>query len=144
MKPVWWADSYSINEEKQFVYLHLNQRKYRYSFEGEFLDNEQNEDNVLEVGSGYDIFNLTEDKLKKLKDENAEATEFLELIPLLKAIPDKKVSEYTKATVYRNIGEIYLDNCLKKEAMVSFKHALRWYPKIGVKRTYDKLVKELK
>jgi len=139
----WYADSYSIDEEKKVVYLHVGRRRYRYDFQGKFLDAEIGEDNLLEVGSGYDILNMVETKFKKLNDENADPVDFLKLILPLQTITEREVSDNTYARVYRMIGEIQLNNGLKKEAATNFEKALSWNPKIGVKKIYINLLKEI-
>ena len=66
----------------------------------------------------------------------------MELIVQLKEVLKGNIPDNSKARAYRMMGEIYLINEYKKDVLYCFKQALNYNPKVGIKRSYEKIKKE--
>jgi len=67
----------------------------------------------------------------------------LNVIPLLERAIEDNISVKTKAKSHRMMGEIYYKNGDNELAVEHFEKALSYNPKVGVKRLYDKLKKNI-
>jgi len=123
--------------------IYDNDRPYHYSFNGEFLDKKKLEEDNITFGNGYQLFDIAKEKMEDLDFSKSDFSDYEEVIMLLTRASDKKTSAYTKARIYRMIGDIYYNYDKKLEALRNFKKALTYDPKVGVKRLYNKLTKEL-
>lgn len=90
----------------------------------------------------YDLYNYVSEEFKKLnKEKDMEGLN--ELLPLLNKCLEYNLSDNTYARVYRMLGEINLLNDNTGDALKYFEQALILNPKVGVKRKYLKLKKEV-
>ena len=138
-----WAKDYRFDTVQQVLYLlYDNGRSYRYSFDGNFLDEERWEKERINFASGYELLSIAEAKRQQLESTNADLSLYDEVIDLLKRALDKGVSENTQARIHRNIGEIYYKRGQNSKAIEHFEIAVSLNPKVGVKRLLDKLKME--
>lgn len=72
------------------------------------------------------------------KDSGAE-----DIIPSINKCLEMDLSDKKKAMLYRTLGEIALVDDDKQSAKDNFEKALELNEKVGIKRQYNKLVKEL-
>lgn len=139
-----WAIYYSFDEEEQLIKLHYHGNKfYRYTFEGKFSDEKKFEEDILHLKKGSFIKEYALKKINKLEqNEEADYNQYLTIINMLNVSLNKNVYSSEKAQIYKELGKIYLKFDKKNEALCNFKKALNLDPKIGVKRIYNKLLKE--
>ena len=86
-----------------------------------------------------ELFNYLKEKLEVISD----VEELNDLIPEVKRVENEEIHQNFKALLHRKVGELYIKYSCKKEALNSFQKALEYNPKVGVKRSYNKLKKEL-
>ena len=142
LSPPFWATNYIFDEENGILKLeHDNREIYKFSFNGEFLDQEKFNADRLKLATGYELLTIAKEKYVDLQNKNASSEKYLEIIPTFQKVVKSKISDYTKAQAYRMMGEVYLNNKDKKAAINSFENALIYNPNVGVKRLYDKLKK---
>lgn len=143
LSPPFWATNYFFDEESNILKLeHDHQERYKFSFKGEFLDQEKYYTNRLKLATGYELLTITKEKYVDLQNQNATSEKYLEIIPLFQKVVKSNISDYTKAQAYRMMGEVYLNNKDKNAAIQSFENALTYNPNVGIKRLYEKLKKE--
>ncbi len=136
-----WAESYRFDTKKKVLYLiHNKNRAYRYTFEGTFIDSKMYRHDC--IVSGNDIEFL--EAIKELKVElstNTNPREYDALItPLEKGL--KRFSDKdTISKIHRVLGEIFHLQGNNAEAIKHFETALKLNPRVGVKRTLEKLKK---
>ena len=93
--------------------------------------------------NGYELFEIAKEKMDDLNYKNLNLSDYEEVLSILFKASNKDISNYTKARVYRIIGEIYYNYGKKDEALKNFEIALSNDPKVGVKRLYDNLKKNI-
>lgn len=128
----------SIDKTITFDYNDLG--KFRYDFDGIFIDKEKLHDALIENGS---VFHLLE-KVKNTKKIDDYAAK--KIIILINNALDKGVDKYPKAhkaQVYRWIGEIYEKLKNIDEAIKNYEIALMIDPKVGIKRRLNLLKKRI-
>ncbi len=134
-----WANKYKFLESEGIIHLcYKNDRRYRYSINGEFLDSDKYEKERIEDASSTDLVMIVKEKIKITSHE---------FLPSLLLLLDKalkgNLSEYHdyRALAYRLRGEIHdaLNNY--NEAITAYRKAIEIDPKIGVKRRLQKLEK---
>lgn len=136
-----WAKSYRFDTKRKVLYLiHDKNRAYRYTFEGTFLDSKLYRHDC--INSGNDIEFL--ESLNGLKAELSESTDPREydalIAPLEKGL--KRFSDKdTRSKIHRVLGEIFLLQGNDAGAIKHFETALKLNPRVGVKRTLEKLKK---
>ncbi|MGB9926934.1 MAG: hypothetical protein ACPK85_00860 [Methanosarcina sp.] len=136
-----WPESYRFDIKKKTLYLiHEKNRIYRYTFEGTLIDSKLYRD--YRINNGSDIEFL--EALKELKVElssNPNPQDYNSLIiPLEKRL--KRFSDkHTKSNIHRALGEILFLQNNNTEAIKHFEVALKLNPRVGVKRTLEKLKK---
>ncbi|MCL2115674.1 MAG: hypothetical protein FWH29_05580 [Methanobrevibacter sp.] len=89
--------------------------------------------------SGDELFNYLKEKLEDVSN----ISDLNKLIPEIKRLKNEEITKDSKALLCRKVGEVYLKHNCRKEALNSFKKALNYNPKVGVKRIFNKLKKEL-
>jgi tetratricopeptide (TPR) repeat protein len=114
--------------------------RFRYSFDGVFLDKGKLQQARIEKGSVFDLL----EKVKNTKNINEDIVK--EIMGLLNKALAKGFDEYSKtqkAQAYRCIGEIYeaIENI--SEAVKNYELALKIDPKIGIKRRLSLLKKQI-
>jgi tetratricopeptide (TPR) repeat protein len=136
-----WPKSYSFDTKKKILYLiHDKDRAYRYTFEGTFIDSRLYRLHCIDTGNDIEFL----EAIKELKEElssNPDPKEYGSfVVPLTKAL--KRFSDKdTKSKIHRALGEIFHLQGNNAEAVKHFETALKLNPKIGVKRTLEKLKK---
>lgn len=136
-----WAKSYRFDTKKKILYLiHKKDRVYRYTFEGTFIDSKLYRLHCIDTGNDIEFL----EAIKELKEElssNVDAREYDPfIIPLEKGL--KRFSDKdTKSKIHRALGEIFHLQGNDAEAIKHFEIALKLNPRIGVKRTLEKLKK---
>lgn len=141
-----WANNYEFDINNQVVYLVFKSKhKYGYSFGGQFLDQGKWENGLVErAQSGYNLLYAAEIKLKKLKQqEEVNPSEYKEILSLCNQALKHNVSENTKATIYRKMGETQLLLNQTDLAIQDFETALELNPKVGVKKLLQQLKKSI-
>ncbi|MDR3063555.1 MAG: hypothetical protein LBU40_05385 [Methanobrevibacter sp.] len=89
--------------------------------------------------NGYGLYNYLIREIEKINNINS----FDEFKKLIIKVEYHNISDNFKAKIYKLIAEKYLEFNNKLIAINYYEKALKFYPKIGVKRKYDKLRKEL-
>ncbi|MGL4669820.1 MAG: hypothetical protein ACRCVG_04405 [Methanobacteriaceae archaeon] len=89
----------------------------------------------------YELHNKLMYDLQCLKTTNPKS---LELIPDFERCANENISDNTKANCYRVIGEIYEGNNDIEKTLKYFEKALAISERVGIKRKYNKLLKEYK
>lgn len=99
---------------------------------------------IFEVINRFNDYDLVNYSNKYYSNNKEDLAALNELIPVInKAIFNGRISDYTTAKMYRLKGEIALANGNNIDALDNFQEALILNEKIGVKRKYKKLLKEL-
>lgn len=138
-----WAKEYQFDEDQGILFLFYDHNRcYRYNFQGEFLDEKLWQKERVKFAEGYELYDIAMEKIELLDSKKASNKAYKRLLPLLKRAVKEDVSDNTKARLYRKIGEIHYKNDDTENALLNFELALNYYPKVGVKRLYDKLKKE--
>lgn len=136
-----WAGSYRFDTKKKVLYLiHDKNRAYRYTFEGTFIDSKLYRHDCINAGNDIEFL----EAIKELKVELSANTDPREydalIIPLEKGL--KRFSDKdTKSKIHRVLGEILHLQGNDAEAIKHFETALKLNPRVGVKRTLEKLKK---
>jgi hypothetical protein len=94
-----------------------------------------------EKATGDIAFKMVEKMMIDLNKEGIDSKLYLEVIPLLERLFKDSISSNKIAQVYRWMGEIYDKNEEKDLAVKNFEKALKYNPKIGVRRTLNRLRK---
>jgi len=94
------------------------------------------------INKDTELFNSIIAKYEDLQTQNSDPERYNKIITQLERLINGNVSNNTKARAYRMMGEIYLNNESKNDVLKCFEQALRYNPKVGVKRSYEKLKKE--
>lgn len=136
-----WARSYRFDTKRKVLYLiHDKDRAYRYTFEGTFLDSKLYRHDRINFGNDIEFLEAV-NELKVELSENTDPREYDALIaPLEKGL--KRFSDKdTKSKIHRVLGEIFHLQGNNAEAIKHFETALKLNPRVGVKRTLEKLKK---
>ena len=138
-----WADSYDFDCEKKYLYLgYRDEGKFRYDFDGKFLDKEKWETEQIENASAFELSNMAKNQFKEI-DDDLTVKDAKEILSLLRKAFKKGLDEdpNEKANAYRTAGEV-------NEAMGQTDNAIKYYekaielnPKVGVKRRLGALKK---
>jgi tetratricopeptide (TPR) repeat protein len=136
-----WAKNYRFDTKRKVLYLiHDKSRAYRYTFEGTFLDSKSYRHDCISVGNDIEFL----EALKELKveiSENADPREYDELITPLKKGLKRFSDKDTRSKIHRVLGEIFHLQGNNAEAIKHLETALKLNPRVGVKRTLEKLKK---
>lgn len=126
--------------DKTITFDYQNLGKFRYNFDGVFIDKEKLQQARIEKGSVFDLL----EKVKNTKEIDEDTAK--EIVVLLNRALAKGFDEYPKthkAQAYRCIGEIYeaIENI--SGAAKNYELALKIDPKIGIKRRLSLLKKQI-
>lgn len=136
-----WAKSYRFDTKNKVLYLfHDRNRAYRYSFEGTFIDAKLYRRDCISTGNDIEFL----EALKELKvelSENPNLGEYDTLIAPLKKGLNRFSDKDTRSKIHRLLGEIFHLQGNNIEAIKHFETALKLNPRVGVKRTLEKLKK---
>ena len=142
----WVADFFELDCENKILYLgykHENNVKFRYSFDGVFLDTDAWYQFRIQNGSGFEILEIAEEKKKQinLPIDKKTSKEILELYSLA----SERLKDYPhfRAQAYRKIGEEYESFGDIENAIKNYELALSFNPKVGVKMKLKKLIAKL-
>jgi tetratricopeptide (TPR) repeat protein len=136
-----WAKSYHFDAKRKVLYLiHDKDRAYRYTFEGTFLDSKLYRHDCISAGNDIEFLEAL-NELKAELSETADPREYDALIaPLEKGL--KRFSDKdTRSKIHRVLGEILHLQGNDAGAINHFETALKLNPRVGVKRTLEKLKK---
>lgn len=137
-----WPDSYVISEDERIVYLGFRDfpRRYRCTFDGEFLDDALFASDAIDKASGAQLFFLTQNKYNAQQPTNHE-----EINQLLDKSINTGLAEYPEylAKAYRIKGEICEFKQEIKAAVEWYEKALVTHEKVGVKRKLAALKKKI-
>ena len=139
-----WADSYLFDCQNHYLYLvYRDKGKFRYTFEGEFIDKDKWEDARIKYASSFELSLIARDRFKEVSD-NLSNEEAEEILSLLSKSLNKGLDEYPneKASVYRTIGEVHEALGKIDDAIKNYELALQINPKVGVKRRLNALKKK--
>lgn len=139
-----WADSYSFDSINRHLYLEYRDKgKYRYDFEGNFIDRERWEKERVNYASAFELSFIAKEQLKDAGG-NLSPDKARELLSLLNRALEKGIDKYPneQALIYRTIGETYESIGNTSEAIKNYELALQLNPKVGVKRKIVALKKE--
>lgn len=136
-----WAGSYRFDTKNKVLYLiHDKNRAYRYTFEGTFIDSKLYRHDCISTGNDLEFL----EAIKELKIEisdNPDPREYDALITPLKKGLSRFSDKDTRSKIHRLLGEIFHLQGNDAEAIKHFETALKLNPRVGVKRTLEKLKK---
>ncbi|HWR26239.1 MAG TPA: tetratricopeptide repeat protein [Methanosarcina sp.] len=136
-----WAGSYRFDTKKKVLYLiHDKDRAYRYSFEGTFIDSKLYRDYRINNGSDSEFLEAI-NELKVELSTNADPKEYSSLVNPLKKGLKRFSDKDSRSKIHRVLGEIFQLQGNNAEAVKHFETALKLNPRVGVKRTLEKLKK---
>lgn len=136
-----WAGNYRFDTNKKILYLiHDKNRAYRYTFEGTFTDTRQYIYDCINIGTDIEFLETIEE-LKVELSSNTDPREYNALITPLKKGLNRFSDKNTKSKIQRVLGEILYLQGNDAEAIKHFETALKLNPRVGVKRTLEKLKK---
>lgn len=137
-----WAESYRFDTKKKVMYLiHDKNRAYRYTFEGTFIDSKFYRHDCINVGNDIEFLEAIKELKGELSAANINPREYDSLITPLKKGLQRFSDRDNKSKIHRVLGEILLLHGNNVEAIEHFEIALKLNPKVGVKRTLEKLKK---
>ena len=87
--------------------------------------------------NGYELFDIAKEKMEDLDYKTSDLTDYEEVLSILVKASKKEISDYTKARIYRIIGEIYYNFEKTDDAVNNFEKALNYDPNVGIKRLYN-------
>lgn len=132
-----WAQNYKFSEAEGIIYLcYKNNRQFRYSINGDFLDSESYEKEKVEDASPTDLIIIVKEKIKNTPKESLSS-----LLLLLDKASKGNLSEFNdyRALAFRLRGEIHDVLGNYEEAIAAYRQAIEINPKIGIKRRLQKL-----
>jgi hypothetical protein len=136
-----WAKSYRFDTKNKILFLiHDKNRVYRYTFEGAFIDSKLYRHDCIDIGNDIEFLEAIKE-LKVELSENHDPREYDALIIPLKKGLNRFSDKDTKSKIHRLLGEIFNLQGNDVEAIKHFETALKLNPRVGVKRTLEKLKK---
>jgi tetratricopeptide (TPR) repeat protein len=136
-----WAGNYRFDTKRKVLYLiHDKNRAYRYTFEGTFIDSKLYRNDRINVGNDIEFLEAV-NELKVELSENTDPREYDALITPLKKGLKRFSDKDTRSKIHRVLGEILHLQENDAEAIKHFETALKLNPRVGVKRTLEKLKK---
>lgn len=136
-----WAESFSFDTKNKILYLiHDKNKAYRYTFEGTFIDSKLYRHDCISNGNDIEFLEAIKE-LKVELSENPGTREYAELITPLKKGLNRFSDKDTGSKIHRLLGEIFHLQGNDAEAIKHFETALKLNPRVGVKRTLEKLKK---
>ena len=137
-RPITFHDAQIDTEDLTINFITHEDFSYKIDFEGNHLNKDEYENQILELGSLIDSILLFESKSDR---EKFESKDYLDILD--KALKDKEASEYFgKDKIYRKLGEYYEANGELENTIKYWELALEINPKIGVSRKLKALKKE--
>jgi hypothetical protein len=136
-----WADEYEFCESERIIILLYEGVGYRYSFDGDFFDQELYENDYVENASADTSVFIVRDRIKDTPKESLP-----ELMALLsRALKDESsMRRPTLALAYKLKGVLLEAMDDTGQAILAYQRALDLDPKIGVKKKLNQLIKESK
>lgn len=136
-----WAESYRFDTKNKVLHLIRDKnRAYRYTFEGTFIDSRLYRHDCISIGNDIEFLEAIKE-LKVELSENSDPREYAALITPLKKGLSRFSDKDTKSKIHRLLGEISHLQGNDIEAIKHFETALKLNPRVGVKRTLEKLKK---
>lgn len=135
------ANWYKFDTEKEILYLIYNGGcEYRYTFEGEFIDQEKRLNDMLMSDIGYEFLDAIKEIREQIENGNISYT-YNDVIIMLSKGSKRFKDPDTRARIHRNIGEIYHAEGLTTDSIFHLERAYELNPKVGVKRLLGQLKK---
>lgn len=134
-----WANEYEFSVPDGILSLcYRGNRKYKYKFDGSFLDKERFERERVEDASPTDLVLIVREKFKSATNEQLP-----DLLSLIDRAFAGNLSEYQdyRALAFRLKGEINESLGNNELAISAYREAISIDPKIGVKQRLKKLEK---
>ena len=135
------ASHYMFSARERVLHLCYlnNNRQYRYSFDGTFLDADRYDRERVEDASSTELVSIVRERL-----DGATKEDLPTLLSLIDLSLERDLSEYRdyEALAFRLRGKIYDSLGDAEQAIDSYREALRIDPRIGVKRRLTTLEKE--
>jgi hypothetical protein len=130
----------TIKEQQKLIILKNHKGfVFEIDFEGQQLNRENYEKQILAKGSVYDKMILYEDKSENEKFRNVQYLQLLE-----KAVNDKDASySFGVDRIYRKIGEYYEANNQIDKTIEFWEKAYALNPKVGIARKLENLKKKV-
>jgi hypothetical protein len=122
--------------DKTITFDYQDLGKFRYSFDGVFIDKNKLQQARIEKGSVFDLL----EKVTNTKEIDEDM--YKEIVVLINKALTKGFDKYPKthkAQAYRCIGEIYETIANIGEAVKNYELALKIDPKVGIKRRLNLL-----
>ena len=138
-----------IEKAENEILIRLKGFDRRYTINGELINAEEvrnaEKAYIMEHGSGYDLFYLSEKILKEKGDKDHLSEEqFHEVRNLLLRALEKDISDWHKAKIHRHLGKLAEEKNNQVEAFKQYTLAIEYDPKVGVKKALAKLESALK
>jgi len=130
-----FADSIEIDSENQIIKLILGDNdEFCYSFNGEFLDDFKWYQYRIQNGSGYELLEIVDNKLKAQAGilNKGEGQEILDILQI--AVKRFSQQPYYQAIGYRKMGEIYERLGDIEKTILNYEIAIKLNPAVGVKK----------
>lgn len=134
-----WANEYDFSVPDGILYLcYRGNRKYRYQFDGTFIDRERFERERIEDASPIELVAIVYEKMDSATNEQLPS-----LLSLIDRAFEGNLSEYHdyRALAFRLKGEINESLGNNEQAILAYREAININPKIGVKQKLKKLDK---
>lgn len=136
--PSGWAKEYRFDSTRQVVFFDYGEGKvYRYTFDGNFLDESEWLVNREKNATGYLALSIAEEKLKTRDSSNLD--DYKDIFALVEKAKIGGISAHTEAKIKRTLGEICLMCGDNNKAIILFEEALALNEKVGVKKLLAKL-----
>ena len=126
-----WAGSYRFDTKNKVLYLiHAENRAYRYTFEGTFIDSKLYRHDCISIGNDIEFLEAIKE-LKVELSENPDPRDYDALITPLKRGLNRFSDKDTRSKIHRLLGEISHLQRNDIEAIKHFETALKLNPRVG-------------
>lgn len=135
-----WADSYSFDQKNKWLLLEKrDQGKYRYTYDGKFIDKPKWGNDRVKFASPYELLRIVEEQHKNMKG-SLSADDAKKIQSLLnRALKGLNDDSWRKSKIYRIAGEVCEELGKKANAIKYYEMALQLNQKVGVKRRLSNL-----
>ncbi len=133
---------FHIDESTLTIYVIHEDYKVQYSFDGNIKNEEVFFKQKLTMSdySPYDLNNEATQIIEHLMSTSFDGILLRKALELLRvSASNPKMSKYQLSLTYKKLGELYLANEFKEDALKSFQKGLAYNPKLPVKRLIKSL-----
>ncbi|KZX17193.1 hypothetical protein [Methanobrevibacter filiformis] len=140
-----WPEGYIIKEHERIIYLdHGNGYKYKFDFDGNFLDEKIWDREKLDITTEYKLYILLLEELNKLDKSNASLDHYDDLLPYFNKLLRTNVSNNIKSFIYKEIAIIDYKKKNLESSLANLKLSLNYYSSLTTRRLYNKIKEEHK